>query len=121
VIMGLALTIVANFLPRRNTTLELATATARVSGALRTARSRAVTESRLVPFAAVPDGHGFRLDNVPVTLGPSVTLTIPGLKGILFEPDGSTSGGLLRVAVDGRQKVIQVDWLTGRVIVTGAL
>jgi prepilin-type N-terminal cleavage/methylation domain-containing protein len=35
VILGLALTIVAGFMPRRNVTLELANATSRVVGAMR--------------------------------------------------------------------------------------
>jgi general secretion pathway protein H len=120
VILGLALTIVAGFLPRRNTTLELTAATARVTGALRLARSRAMAESRPVPFAAAPDGHGFRLDNAPVTLGPSVTVVMTEPR-IVFAPDGSTSGGSLRVLVDGRQRVIRIDWLTGRVDTAEAL
>ena len=120
VILGLALSIVAGFLPRRNTTLELTAATARVTGALRLARSRAMVESRPVLFAAAPDGHGFRLDNVPVTLGPAVALAMQQPR-ILFAPDGSASGGSLRVVVDGKQRMIRVDWLTGRVAVADRL
>jgi general secretion pathway protein H len=120
VIVGLALTIVAGFLPRRNTTLELTAATARVAGALRLARSRAMVESRPVAFAATLDGHGFRLDNVPVTLGPAVSVVMMEPR-ILFSADGSASGGSLRVLVDGKQRVIRIDWLTGRVAVAQAL
>jgi general secretion pathway protein H len=120
VIMGLALSIVAGFLPRRNTTLELSAATSRVTGALRLARSRAMAENRPVSFAGVPDQHGFRLDNALVTLGTSVSVVMVQPK-ILFEPDGSNSGGSIRVLVDGRQRVIGVDWLTGRVAVAEAL
>jgi hypothetical protein len=111
---------VAGFLPRRNTTLELAAATNRVTGALRLARSRAMAESRPVPFAPVAGGHGFRVDNASYTLGPGVTLVMPESQ-ILFAPDGSASGGSVRVLVDGRQQVIQVDWLTGRVVSAAAL
>jgi len=119
VILGLALTIVAGFLPRRNVTLELSSATARVAGALRLARARAMAESRPVLFAAVPDGHGFRVDSTVVTLGSTVTVIMPEPL-ILFAPDGSASGGSLRVMVDGRQRLLQIDWLTGRVAVAGA-
>jgi general secretion pathway protein H len=119
VILGLALSIVAGFLPRRNATLELSAATARVTGALRLARSRAMAESRPVPFAAIPGGHGFRLDNAAVALGPGTTLVMVQPRPIVFAPDGSASGGSLRVSVDGRQSVIQIDWLTGRVSVAG--
>jgi general secretion pathway protein H len=116
VILGLALTIVAGFVPRRNTTLELSAATTRVAGALRLARSRAMTESRPVSFDAVPDGHGFRVDNAWVTLGASVTVVMARPE-IVFAPDGSTSGGSLQVLVDGHRRVIEIDWLTGRVAV----
>jgi general secretion pathway protein H len=119
VILGLALGIVAGFLPRRNSTLELTAATSRVAGALRLARSRAMVEGHPVPFAMAPGGHGFRLDNAQVNFGPSVTVVMAEPR-ILFAPDGSTSGGSLRVVVDGKQRVVVVDWLTGRVVVAAA-
>ena len=119
VILGLALGIVAGFLPRRNTTLELTSATSRVAGALRLARSRAMAEGHPIPFAAVPGGHGFLLDKAQVNFGPSVTVVMAQPR-ILFAPDGSTSGGSLRVLVDGKQRVVMVDWLTGRVVVATA-
>ena len=120
VILGLALTIVAGFVPRRNTTLELSAATSRVTGALRLARSRAMTESRPVSFGADQDGHGFRVDNVRVTLGALVTVVM-ARREIVFAPDGSTSGGSLQLLVGGHRRVIEVDWLTGRVAVAEAL
>jgi general secretion pathway protein H len=118
VILGLALTIVAGFLPRRSTTSELTGATARVAGALRVARSRAMVQSRPVQFVVAPDGHGFRLDNAAVSLAPAVAIIMPAPRLIVFAPDGSTSGGSLRVSMNDQQRVIRVDWLTGRVIVS---
>ena len=112
--------IVAGFLPRRNTTLELSSAVARVSGALRLARSRAMTESRPVPFLAAPDGRGFEVDNKHVVLGPGVSMVMLATHGIVFQPDGSTSGGLLRLSAGRRERLIQIDWLTGRVSVASA-
>jgi general secretion pathway protein H len=119
VIVGLALGIFAGFLPRRNTTMELSAATGRVSNALRQARARAIAEDRSIPVAAVPDGHGLRIDGAPVVLGPSVTATLAEPR-ILFEPDGSASGGSLTVAIGQWRSVVKVDWLTGRVSVAGA-
>jgi general secretion pathway protein H len=119
VILGLALGIVAGFLPRRNTTLELTAATSRVAGALRLARSRAMVEGHPIPFAMLPGGHGFRLDDSQVNFGPSVTVVMAEPR-ILFAPDGSTTGGSLRVVVGGKQRVVVVDWLTGRVAVATA-
>lgn len=120
IILGLALSIVAGFLPRRNATLELAAATARITGALRVARSHAMVEGHAVQFAATAGGHGFSLDKAQYNLGAAVTLVLAQPR-ILFEPDGSTSGGSLRVQVDGKQRVIQIDWLTGRVVVAAEL
>jgi hypothetical protein len=76
-----------------------------------------MAESRPVQFIVAPDGHGFRLDNAPVTLGPSVAVIMQGPRSIVFAPDGSASGGSLNVLMDGQQQSIRVDWLTGRVVV----
>ena len=117
-ILGLALTIVAGFLPRRNTTLELSGATSRVANAMRIARSRAIAESREVPFVVTPDGH---VDNGLVNLGPSVSMVLTDQPAILFAPDGSASGGTIHVRVAGKARLIRVDWLTGRVTVAELL
>lgn len=116
-ILGLALTIVAGFLPRRNTTLEVAEAASRVANAMRIARSRAIAESRPVPFAITRDGHGFLSDRGLVSLGPAVTAALLDRDSILFAPDGSATGGTIRVQVGNRSRLIRVDWLTGRVMV----
>jgi general secretion pathway protein H len=115
VILGLALTVVATFLPRRNTTLELESASSRVVGAMRIARWRAIAESRPVSFAMTPDGHGFRLDNGRIDLGPSVWLATPNGRPILFGPAGDASGGTLLVRMANKTRLIRVDRLTGRI------
>lgn len=116
VILGLALSIVVGFVPRRNTTLELGAATSRVSDALRLARARAMAEGHAVAFVAAPGGHGFVVDNVAVGLDRATTVVMAQPR-IVFSADGSSSGGVLRVLVDGRERAISVDWLTGRVVV----
>jgi general secretion pathway protein H len=121
VILGMAMAIVVGFLPRRTTTVELAAATARITGALRLARSQAMAESRPVRFVVTPDGHGVRLENTAITLGPSVALIMTGPRLITFAPDGSASGGSLKVLIGGRQQLINVDWLTGRTFVSTPL
>ncbi len=121
VIAGLALTIVAGFIGRRNPTLEASNAASRLIGAMRTARSRALTEGRAVPFALSPDGHSYRVGDALVGLGTRVALAMVGPPAIVFAPDGSASGGSVRVLVDGKERRILVDWLTGRVTIAGAL
>jgi general secretion pathway protein H len=120
VILGLALSIVASFIPRRNVTLELESATGRAVGMMRIARARAIAESRPIPFQVTPDGHGLRMDAELVGLGPDVGVATATGGGIVFTPDGGASGGTLAVTVEGRRRVIQVDPLTGRITVRDA-
>ena len=115
VIFGLALTITAGFIARPETTRTLNAATSRVTDAMRLARMRAMTGNRDVPFAVSPDGHGFRTGGGLVPLGPSVTLVMAGPRIIMFGADGGSSGGTLRVRTAGGERLVQVDWLTGRV------
>lgn len=115
VILGLALIIAAGFLPHRNTTLELSSATEQVTGALRLARSKALTESRPIPFAVTPGGHGFRIDKATTTLGSAVIEAHPA--ALIFAPDGSATAGVVSVSIGDRQRVISIDWFTGRVTV----
>ena len=120
VILGLALTIVAGFIPRRNTTLELASATDRVASTLRLARARAITQSRPVVVAASADGRALAVDGVAQAVPASVAVTMAGPPAIRFAPDGSASGGGVRVQGTGRARLVRVDWLTGRVSIADA-
>jgi general secretion pathway protein H len=119
-VLGLILTVVVGFLPRRNTTLELDNATSLVAGAMRMARSRAISESRFVPFAVTQDGHGFQMDNGLINLGPTVWIATPDRRAILFGPDGSASGGALRVQAAKKERLILIDLLTGRITIADA-
>jgi len=114
-IIGLALSITAGFVARPNTGAALANASARVAAELRLARMRAMAESRPVRFVLSADGHGVRLDDAAVALSPSATLSMAGPDSITFAPDGSTTGGAVVVRVGNRKRLVQVDWLTGRV------
>ena len=120
VILGLALTIVAGFLPRRNTTLELAAASGRVASALRQARARAILYNRPVLVAVSADGHSLATDGIVRPLPAAVAMTMVGPAAIRFAPDGSASGGGILVRIPGRARVIRVEWLTGRVSIAEA-
>jgi general secretion pathway protein H len=119
-ILGLALTIVAGFIPRRSTTLELATASEQVASILRLARARATTESRPVLVVTAPDGHRVMVDGAPRILPASVNVSMTGAAVIRFAPDGSASGGGIRVDRGGRARFVMIDWLTGRVRIANA-
>jgi general secretion pathway protein H len=51
-------------------------------------------------------------DNRPVSVTVEQRLTIE------FQPDGSSSGGVLELAAAGRGRRVSVDGLTGRIVVT---
>lgn len=120
VVLGLALTIVAGFLPRHNATLELKAVSERVASTLRQARARAITYNRPVLVAVSADGQSLAEDGITRTIPAAVAMTMVGPAAIRFAPDGSASGGGIRVQVSGRARVIRVEWLTGRVSIAEA-
>ena len=117
-ILGMALGIVAGFIPKRNDTLELATAAEQVAGLMRLARARAIAGSRPMRLIAAADGHGIVVDGVARPVPPSLTVRMDGVPEIQFAADGSASGGGVRLSGSKRSRLVKVDWLTGRVSVT---
>lgn len=112
VILGLALSLVLAQGPARSPTVAFDSAVRQVAGALRLARSRAITDDRMVAVLFAADG--FRLDrDAAIAFAPDISLS--GSRLIDFTPDGASSGGKVMLQMGGRQTVIGVDWLTGRV------
>ena len=112
-ILGLALAVVAGFAPRRDGRLTLDNAANGLAEALRSARSSAIARSAPILFAPAKDGRGYAVGGIVRSLPPSVVLT--AAPAIRFAPDGSSSGGTLRLANDTEARVLRVDWLTGSV------
>jgi general secretion pathway protein H len=102
-VMGLALALISGFGPPRSHWLQTQATARQVAGAMRAARGNAIAQGQPVAFT---------LPRLPGWL--TVTVQAPP-GGIVFEPDGSASGG--RVVLDGagREIAISADWLTGRV------
>jgi general secretion pathway protein H len=119
VILGLAMSIVAGFVSRGHPGLDLATGTDEVASGLRLARARAIARQAPVLFAAGPGGHGYVLDGILHALPPAMLVRLAGAPAIRFAPDGSSSGGILQLSEGSAARVVRVDWLTGRVTVTG--
>jgi general secretion pathway protein H len=116
VILGLALSLVLAQGPARSPTVEYASAVRQVAGALRLARSRAIADDRMVAVLFAP--RAFQLDQETViALAPEISLS--GSRLIDFTPDGGSSGGEVMLRMGSRQTVIGVDWLTGRVELSG--
>lgn len=130
-VMGLALGILANRGPLRSPSLEAREAAGEVALALRQARGLAIASNRRVAFVLDAVGHAYRIaDGVPRPLPPALALSMTAAAGeagegataatIGFLPDGSSTGGRIRLAAGSVRRVVAVDWLTGRVTVADA-
>lgn len=118
VVLGLMLTILAGFVPRRPARLELANAADTVAATLRLARARAIASGSPVTVRAA--GNVLLVDGVARPLAGPAVLAMAGPPAIRFAPDGSASGGAVRVAGQLQAMLVTVDWLTGRVAITAA-
>lgn len=98
-----------------------------VQVALRQARSEAVLRQRSTALLLDVAGKRYRIersrdskalpDTFTLTASVADIETKNGLAGIRFFPDGSSTGGFIRLSVGNSQRQINVDWLTGRVSV----
>lgn len=98
-----------------------------VQVALRQARSEAVLQQRSTALLFDVTAKRYRLERsresqaLPDTFRLTASVADIELKngvaGIRFFPDGSSTGGFIRLAVGDSQRQINVDWLTGRVSV----
>ncbi len=110
-IMALTLTLLTGFRQPRSHWLETKAAAQQVAEAMRDARGRAIAEGHPV---------GLTLPQVPVWL---TVVTQAPAGGIVFAPDGSSSGGRVVLGGPGQQTgqqtgqelEVSADWLTGRV------
>ena len=126
-ILGLALSLIADYKPPWSRGLGLQATAGELAAGLRLARSEAILSNRPVMFDLDLIGHRYRIGTgtprgLPADLSLEL-LTISGeaLNGregdIRFNPDGSSTGGRISLA-DGRRRIgVGVDWLTGRVSV----
>ena len=97
---------------------------------LRLARGRAIALERPVGVTFDAAAHGWRLDGGPArALPPALNMAlltvaslspVPEAGRIVFAPDGSSSGGKIELGSAHLRMRVTVDWLTGRVGVTGA-
>jgi len=120
------LTFVAPNLYRSIAGTDLSVTTKELARALKKSRSEAINSSRPVSlilnvkhyFQFSFDSNSYPLaDNVGLTLLTGKKL-VQGAKGaIFFYPDGSSSGGLITLQLGERRQQIDINWLTGEVIV----
>jgi general secretion pathway protein H len=120
-ILGMVLAMTVPFLTTRTPGGALPAAAQEIRAALRAARSAAIAEARPVAFRADPAG-GYWLDRqhypLVATAGPNAKLRLAVADGapIAFFPSGGSSGGRIRVEAAGGWRHIDVDAVTGRVV-----
>ena len=127
VVLGLMASLIVARGPPRSPALDLRAAAGEIAQALRDTRGQAIETGRRAVFHLDVKAHAFSVGNSAARLLPaSLGLTIAGAPGeaaasrgagIVFAPDGSSSGGTIDLALDTRHVRIVVAWLTGRVTV----
>jgi|SRR5215467_9032213 general secretion pathway protein H len=126
-VLGFALVLVTGYKPPWSRSLGLKGTAAELAADLRLARSEAIARNRSVAFDVDVNAHRYRIGTGKIQSLPSQfsieLMTIAGEKrqegagDILFNPDGTSSGGRITLADGQRSMVVGVDWLTGRVSV----
>jgi general secretion pathway protein H len=102
--------------PPRSARQEVSAAVSILSGALRSTRAQAIATDRPVIFNVDAAGRAWQIgEAAPRTLPGGVSVAGAG---IVFTPDGSSSGGRIDLASGTIRAAIGVDWLTGRVAVS---
>ena len=105
---------------------RLPTVVSDVRSDIRLARSHARLTGRVVALAASEDGAGYRIepgdlarrlaDGLQVDVLPARSSTTDRLApaAIRFFPNGGSSGGRILITSQGRQAVLEIDGVTGR-------
>lgn len=126
VVLTLSTLILAVALPRFAALLpgaELKNYSRQTAALLRLARSQAIATGEEVALVLDRQARQSRLSGrkMPYPWPEQVELRLadttepPGQPGIVFYPDGTSSGGTLVLAGSGRNYRIEVHWLTGKV------
>lgn len=127
-ILGLAVGLILAHGPMRSRSLQTRSVAADVARILRGARGEAIASNRPVEVVFDLAAHGLRVNGGPLRkLPPQVSLSVVAsggqtlggrLAGFRFQPDGSATGGRVKLAEGGLRLQVGVNWLTGRVYVT---
>lgn len=132
VVMVIATLAVALVLPgfaNARTGMELKSGTRQLSSALRYARGQAIAKHREVAVILDVEDRSYQFSNEQRkhNLSPSLNFKLLTSEGeilddqsgaIRFFPDGSSSGGQITLQANNSHHEINVNWLTGRVIVS---
>jgi general secretion pathway protein H len=123
-VAGMVLPTFGNGIP----TSELKSAARQLAAGLRIARSEAVAEKRETFLTLDLEGRRFKIDreareySLPSRIGLKLftaqnDIVDEKVGAIRFFPDGGSNGGRITVAAGERKYEVDVDWLTGRVVI----
>ncbi len=120
-ILGAVLGVVLTRGPARSARQEVRAAAAILSGALRVARGQAIATDRPVAFLLDPVSHAWSVGGAAGRVLPGALAIAAPANGIVFTPEGGSTGGRIALASGTVRAVLGVDWLTGRVSVGDGL
>jgi general secretion pathway protein H len=126
-IIGFVVALVPGFVLRSQPQLDIEVAARAIADGMRRTRSEAVLRNRPQAFALDVEARMFRAgDDTPVRIDDGVALSFrtaraqllsEGVGQIRFFPDGSSTGGLIRLVQGDARADVRSDWLTGLVTV----
>jgi general secretion pathway protein H len=127
-LLGLVYGLAGPMLGSGSSGLEMKGATRQLAAGLRKARSIAITERREAALTIDVDARTFLVTGDPriyalprrVELGlftAQSELVQQKIGNIRFFPDGSSTGGRLTISAAEAKQTVDVDWMTGRVVV----
>lgn len=124
-IFGLMLTLAVPLFQKAIPSASTRSATRELAAALREARSLAIYQNRETvitidgerrTYGLGDQGTTKRLGKVTVAFAPNLEEeATPEVAAVRFFPDGSSTGGEIRISSGGGQYRVVVDWLTGHV------
>lgn len=126
VIMALIMLIVPPFLPNVMASTQVKSAARELAASLKYARSQAINHQQETTLIVNVDEKSYTFNKISktLTLPDMVSLSLITAKSeqlsetagqIRFFPDGSSTGGQIKLAYADRNYTIDVHWLTGKV------
>ncbi|MGH6918512.1 MAG: GspH/FimT family pseudopilin [Geminicoccaceae bacterium] len=130
-IIGFVVTLVPGFVLQSQPQLDVEVAARAMAQGLRQVRSEAILHNRPQAFALDVEARVFRAgEQTPVRIDDGIALSFEAARSqllgeavgqIRFFPDGSSTGGLIRLIQGEALADVRSDWLTGLVTVDVAV
>lgn len=128
-IMALILAIVPPYLPQVIDSINVKAAIRELATSLKHTRSQAINRQQIIPVRLNVDQRHYIIDKklTHLTLPEETSMSLITAESeqlsqyegqIRFFPDGSSTGGQIKLTYNGKTYYIDVHWLTGKVAIT---